>query len=77
MTALPRGLSGNAFAKLLQKAGFVAKHKKGNHIALRRDNPPATLVVIENQTLDTVTLGTLLDEASISTEDYIKLLQRK
>ena len=77
MTVLPHGLSGNAFAKLLQKAGFVAKHKKGNHVALRRDNPSTTLVVIENQTLDTVTLGTLLDEACISTEEYVKLLQRK
>ena len=77
MTVLPRGLSGNAFAKLLQKAGFVAKHKKGNHIALRRDDPPTTLVVVENQTLDSVTLGTLLDEACISNEEYLKLLQRK
>ena len=77
MTALPHGLSGNAFAKLLQKAGFVAKHKKGNHVALRRDEPLTTLVVIDNQTLDTVILGTLLDEACISTEEYIKLLQRK
>jgi len=75
--AIPHGLSGNAFSKLMQKAGFVAKHKKGNHVALRRDEPLTTLVVIENQTLDTVTLGTLLDEACISTEDYVKLLQRK
>lgn len=77
MTVLPRGLSGNAFAKLLQKAGFVAKHKKGNHIALRREDPLATLVVVENQTLDSVTIGTLLDEACISNDDYLKLLQRK
>jgi predicted RNA binding protein YcfA (HicA-like mRNA interferase family) len=77
VTVLPHGLSGNAFAKLLQKAGFSVKHKKGNHVALRRDEPLTTLIVIDNQTLDTVTLGTLLDEACISTEEYIKLLQRK
>jgi predicted RNA binding protein YcfA (HicA-like mRNA interferase family) len=77
VTVLPHGLSGNAFAKLMQKAGFVAKHKKGNHIALRRENPLATLVVVENQTLDSVTLATLLDEACISNEDFLKLLQRK
>jgi predicted RNA binding protein YcfA (HicA-like mRNA interferase family) len=77
MTVLPQGLSGNAFAKLLQKAGFEQKHKKGHHIALRREIPPAVLVVVDNQTLDSVTLGSLLDEACISPEEYIKLLQRK
>jgi predicted RNA binding protein YcfA (HicA-like mRNA interferase family) len=77
VNVIPHGLSGNAFAKLLQKAGFSIKHKKGNHVALRRSEPLATLVVVENQTLDTVTLETLLDDACITTEDYIKLLQRK
>ena len=77
MSILPHGLSGNAFSKLMQKAGFTAKHKKGNHIALRRDDPSTTLVVVENQTLDSVTIGTLLDEACISNEEYLRLLQRK
>jgi predicted RNA binding protein YcfA (HicA-like mRNA interferase family) len=77
VTVLPHGLSGKAFSKLLQKAGFVARHQKGNHVALRRDDTATTIVVIENQTLDSVTLGALLDDACISTEEYIKLLQRK
>jgi len=77
MKALPRNLPGSGMVWLLQKAGFSIKHKKGNHIALRRDDPAATIIVLEHQNLDTGTLDALLDDACISIEEFAKLLQRK
>ncbi len=74
MTKLPRGLSGVEVVKALQKTGFYVKRQKGSHIVLRRDNPFAQVVVPAHRSIDTGTLGNILDGASLSTEDFIKLL---
>ena len=75
MTKLPRGLSGKEVVKALQKAGFYVKRQKGSHITLRRDNPYAQVVVPDHKSVDTGTLGFILDGADMSTEDFIKLIK--
>ena len=75
MTKLPRGMSGQEVVKALYKAGFYFKRQKGSHIILRRDNPFAQVVVPDHKSVDTGTLGNILDGADLSVEDFIKLLK--
>ncbi|QNT76582.1 type II toxin-antitoxin system HicA family toxin [Dehalogenimonas etheniformans] len=77
MTLNARGLTGNAMSRLMQKAGFNVSYKKGHHIALQRKEPFTTLIIPDNQTLDSGTVDALLDDACISDEEFKKLLQRK
>ncbi len=74
MTKLPRGMSGRAVVKALEKAGFYFKRRKGSHIVLRRDNPFAQLVVPDHKSIDTGTLASILDGANLSVDDFNKLL---
>ena len=55
MTKMLRGLSGREVVKVLQRAGFNVKRKKGNHIILRRENPFAQVVVPDHKSIDTGT----------------------
>ena len=75
MTKLPRGLSGQAVVKALQRAGFYVKRQKGSHIVLRRNNPFVQVVVPDHKSVDTGTLATILDGADLSVEDFIKLMK--
>jgi predicted RNA binding protein YcfA (HicA-like mRNA interferase family) len=74
VTKLPRGLSGNAVVKALNKAGFYTKRRKGSHIVLRRDKPFSQVVVPDHKNLDTGTLDSILDGAGMTVDDFIKLL---
>jgi len=74
VTKLPRGMSGRAVVKALEKAGFYFKRRKGSHIVLRRDNPFAQLVVPDHKSIDTGTLASILDGANLSVDDFNKLL---
>ena len=75
MTKLPRELSGKEVVKALQRAGFYIKRQKGSHIVLRRDNPFAQVVVPDHKSIDTGTLGNILDGAGLSTDEFIKLIK--
>jgi len=74
MSKLPRGLSGKEVVKALKKAGFSIKRRKGSHIILRRDMPFAQVVVPDHRSIDTGTLGRILDGADLEIADFIKLL---
>ncbi len=75
MSKLPRGLSGKEVVKALKKAGFAVKRQKGSHIILRREVPFAQVVVPDHQSIDTGTLGRILDGADLSVGDFIKLIR--
>ena len=75
MTKLPRGLSGKEVVKALQRAGFCIRRQKGSHIVLRRDTPFAQVVVPDHGSVDTGTLGNILDGAGLSTDEFIKLIK--
>ena len=74
MTKLPRGLSGRQVAKALERVGFYFKRQKGSHIVLRRESPFAQVVVPDHKNVDTGTLGSILNGADLSVEDFIKLI---
>ena len=45
MAKLPRDLSGRDVRAALKKIGFIFRHQRGSHMVLRRDDPPARVVV--------------------------------
>ena len=73
MKQLPR-ISGQECVKALGKANFCFKRQHGSHIILRKDNPFAQLVVPNHKELDKGTLRTIIRQADLSTEEFIKLL---
>ena len=75
MSKFPRGMSGKEIIKALQKNGFYVKRQKGSHIILRRDNPFAQVVVPDHKSIDTGTLASILDGASLSIDEFIKLIK--
>ncbi len=77
MSRLPRGLSGRAVSRALERAGFYRKRQKGSHLVLRRDRPFAQVVVPMHKSLDTGTLHAILEGADISVKDFLKLLKKR
>jgi predicted RNA binding protein YcfA (HicA-like mRNA interferase family) len=75
VSKLPRGLSGKEVVKALEKAGFYFKRQEGSHIVLRRDTPFAQVVAPDHKSIDTGTLGNILDGVGLSTDKFIKLLK--
>lgn len=67
-------ISGKEAVKVLSKAGFYIKRRKGSHIIMRRDHPFAQVVVPNHDTLDRGTLRAIIREAGLSVEEFIKLL---
>jgi predicted RNA binding protein YcfA (HicA-like mRNA interferase family) len=74
MTKIPTDLSGRALVRALEKIGFVVKRQRGSHIILRRDNPPARVVVPDHKNLRIGTLRTILNTAGLTVEELLKLL---
>jgi len=76
VTKLPRGLSGKEVIKVLERAGFYIKRRKGSHVVMRRDNPFTQVVVPDhnNKSLDTGTLAWILDGANLSVQEFTKLI---
>jgi predicted RNA binding protein YcfA (HicA-like mRNA interferase family) len=73
MSSLPR-ISGHECVKALTKLGFVLKRQHGSHMILRRDNPFSQLVIPDHGELDRGTLRAIIRQASISVEEFSKLL---
>ena len=74
MTKIPTGLSGRALVRAREKVGFVVKRQRGSHIILRRDNPPARVVVPDHKSLRVGTLRTILNSATLTVEELLQLL---
>ena len=74
MTKIPTDLSGRALVHALEKVGFVVKRQRGSHIILRRDNPPARVVVPDHKNLRVGTLRTILNTAGLTVDELLKLL---
>jgi predicted RNA binding protein YcfA (HicA-like mRNA interferase family) len=74
MTKIPTDLSGRDLVRALEKIGFVVKRQRGSHIILRRDNPPARVVVPDHKDLRVGTLRTILNSAGLTVDELLKLL---
>lgn len=72
---LPADVSGQKLVKALGKAGFIVNRQKGSHIILRRADPYARVVVPDHKQIRPGTLRQILNEAGITAEQLIILLQ--
>jgi predicted RNA binding protein YcfA (HicA-like mRNA interferase family) len=73
MSGLPQ-ISGRDCVKALAKVGFYIKRQQGSHMILRRDEPFAQVVVPDHKTLDRGTLRTIIRQAGLSPEEFLKHL---
>ncbi|MEW6701175.1 MAG: type II toxin-antitoxin system HicA family toxin [Bacteroidota bacterium] len=73
MSSLPR-ISGQECVKAISKLGFTLRRQHGSHMILRRDEPFTQLVVPDHKELDRGTLRAIIRQASISVDEFRKLL---
>ena len=74
MTRLPV-VRGRECITALQRGGFVIDRQKGSHITLIRDDPFARATVPNhNQPLKPGTLRSIIRQAGLTVEEFVKLL---
>jgi predicted RNA binding protein YcfA (HicA-like mRNA interferase family) len=73
MSKLPV-ISGRECFKALENAGFCFKRQEGSHIVMRRDDPFAQVVIPNHRELDRGTLRSIIRQAGLSSEEFLKLL---
>ena len=74
MTKLPADLSGQDLIKALKRVGFAIQRQRGSHIILRRESPPARVVVPNHKTIRMGTLRTIPHEANLTVDQLLGLL---
>jgi predicted RNA binding protein YcfA (HicA-like mRNA interferase family) len=72
MSGLPR-ISGRECMRTLAKVGFYLRRQRGSHLILRRDNPFAQVVVPSHRELDRGTLRSIIRQAHLGVNEFIKL----
>jgi predicted RNA binding protein YcfA (HicA-like mRNA interferase family) len=71
---LPTDLSGREVRAALEKVGFVFRRQRGSHMILRRDDPPARVVVPDHKPVRRGTLRGIIAQADLTVEEFLKLL---
>ncbi len=74
MARLPRDLSGQQVRQVLEKVGFVFRRQRGSHMILRRDDPPARVVVPDHRPVRVGTLRQILRDADLTVDEFVALL---
>jgi predicted RNA binding protein YcfA (HicA-like mRNA interferase family) len=68
-------VNGPECIRALQKAGFVIKRQKGDHVIMKRVNPPARVTVPNHRKdLKPGTLHEIIKEAGLTVDEFIQLL---
>ena len=74
MSVLPR-IAGREVVAALAKVGYHFDRQRGSHIVLRHTAPPhRRLVVPDHNEVAKGTLRTIIREAGLSVEEFVKLL---
>ena len=74
MSKLPRDLSGRDVRAALEKNGFIFRRQRGSHMVLRRDDPPARVVVPDHRFIRAGTLRQIIADASLTVDEFLRLL---
>ena len=74
MAKLPTDLSGQNLRKALERIGFVCTRQRGSHMVLRRDDPPARIIVPAHKRIRPGTLRQILKDARLTIEQLKALL---
>jgi predicted RNA binding protein YcfA (HicA-like mRNA interferase family) len=72
---LPTDLSGREVRAALEQCGFVFQRQKGSHMMMRRDHPPARVVVPDHKQIRVGTLRKIVSQAGVTVEDFLALLR--
>ena len=72
MPSLPH-VSGAEVVRILQRLGFVVARQRGSHIVLRRGSNGC--VVPNHRELKISTLASVLKQAGVAVEEFIKTLR--
>lgn len=75
MSKIP-SVSSSDLIRLVKRFGFVEQRQKGSHLHLKRqsDNRRITIPVHKGRNIPKGTLTSILKDAGISTEEFIKNL---
>ena len=73
MTRLPV-VSGRDCVAALTRAGFRVIRQRGSHISLQRSTPFSQVVVPDHKELDRGTLRSIIRNAGLSVEEFVKYL---
>jgi predicted RNA binding protein YcfA (HicA-like mRNA interferase family) len=76
MPKLPTGTSGRQVRAALERAGFIFRRQTGSHMVLRRDDPPARVVVPDHKEIRQGTLRRLIADAGLTVDEFLRLLRR-
>lgn len=68
-------MSGRELIKVLSKAGFVAVRQKGSDVFMKHSDGRCTTVPLHDE-IKRSTLGRILEQASISKEEFLTLFNR-
>lgn len=64
-------VSGRDLIKVLEKKCFKVRRRKGRHVALVRDDPPARLTVPDHREIKRGTLSAILRQGGLSRDDFL------
>jgi predicted RNA binding protein YcfA (HicA-like mRNA interferase family) len=73
-------LRGKEILTILLKCGFIKHHQAGSHIQLRHERKPELRVTIPRHDkfdLPPFIIGSILKQADITKEEFIKILKKK
>lgn len=71
-------VSGQDFVRVLTKAGFEVHHQKGSHIILKQTSQPFVRLSVPNhKELKRGLLVSLLRDAGLTREQFMKLLEER
>ena len=63
--------------RALQRTGFFIDRQRGSHIALRHKNKTGTVTVpLKKRDLKPKTLKSVIDQAGLTVEEFVKLLKK-
>ncbi|MEK7313296.1 MAG: type II toxin-antitoxin system HicA family toxin [Deltaproteobacteria bacterium] len=71
----PPLVSGNEAIRAFLRAGYVKTGQRGSHVKLFHPTRQITLIIPNHQEVDRWTLKGILKDASLSVEDFLKLLR--
>jgi predicted RNA binding protein YcfA (HicA-like mRNA interferase family) len=74
MAKPPTDLSGHDLRKALERTGFVCTRQRGSYMVMRRDKPPARIVVPAHKRIRPGTLRQILKDAGLTIEQLKALL---
>lgn len=66
-------VSGKDLIKALEKKCFKVRRRKGSHVALVRDDPPARLTIPDHREIKRGTLSAIPRQAVLGRDDFLDL----